>query len=159
MNQTKFAKWLKIICILIALCGGIFYLDIIPMIGQSILISYPELSNYYWYWLIFIWITAIPCYLALFYFWNICLEIGKDRSFTRKNSILLKRISELSLLDSVILFLGNIILAFMNKNHAGVMIGMLFIILAGIGISLLASTLSHLVLKASEIKEENELTI
>jgi hypothetical protein len=152
MNQDKLSKWLKVICVLIAIVGAGFYLWLFPLFIEK------ELNNS-WYWLIVVWVSAIPCYLALGYFWKICSEIGNDNSFSNINAKYLKRISELALIDSIVVILGNILITLIDKVYIEILIIFVIIILSGIGISLIAATLSHLVYKANKIKKENELTI
>lgn len=44
-------------------------------------------------------------------------------------------------------------------NHPGIFLGSLFIEFAGVAVAVTAAALSHLVQKAAEIQQENELTI
>lgn len=159
MEQLSLSKWLKSIAIGIGLIGLIIYLLIIPLWGHDLVQANVDLANYYWPWLIFIWITGIPCFMVLFEFWKICCEIGNDNSFSKENVNSLKRISQLLISDCIILFIGNVVLFFLNMNHPGIALIMLFIMFAGIAVAVLSASLSHLVLKAYKMKEENELTI
>ncbi|MBE5905224.1 MAG: DUF2975 domain-containing protein [Lachnospiraceae bacterium] len=47
----------------------------------------------------------------------------------------------------------------LNRSHPGVLLGSLVVDFVGIAIGVAAAALSHLVYKAAELKEENELTI
>ena len=80
MEQKALSKWLKIIIIGVGICGLVGYFLVIPSFGQSLARQYPEFSGRYLPWLIFIWLTAIPCYIALFFGWKIAANIGGDRS-------------------------------------------------------------------------------
>lgn len=159
MEQLSLSKWLKSIAIGIGSIGLIIYLLIIPLWGNDLVQANPNLANWYWPWLIFIWITGIPCFMVLFEFWKICCEIGKDNSFSKENVNSLKRISQLLVIDCTILFVGNVVLFLLKMNHPGIALIMLFIMFAGIAVAVLSAALSHFVLKACKIKEENELTI
>ena len=119
----------------------------------------PEFSYCYAPWLCIIWLTAIPCYLALYFGWKITTEISRDRSFSMVNSRYLKYISILALADSGYFFLANLALLFLNMNHPAVFLGSLLAEFAGAAVAVASAALSHLVQKAAKIQEENELTI
>lgn len=159
MNQLKLSKWLKAVIIGAGICGSVIYFYVFPFWGKEIVASNPEFSFWYWLWLPFLWITSIPCYATLVCSWKIADKIGKDNSFCRKNANLLKLISILSACDSVFFFTGNIILLLLNMNHPGIVLLAFFVVFAGIVITVTAASLSHLVYKAAQISEENELTI
>ena len=159
MEQKKLSVWLKGIVAGIGICGAVVYCYILPVIGKDLAAAYPEFSGNYWPWLIFLWLTAIPCYIVLADGWRIAGEIGADRSFSGKNARLLKQISMLAAGDSAFFFLGNVVLFFLNKNHPSILLASLFIIFAGVAVSVAAAVLSHLVYKAAVLQEENDLTI
>ena len=159
MEQSGFAKWLKIITIGIGMLGLLFYFVLLPDYGTGLVESYPEFSGFYWPWLLFAWVTSVPCYLCLLEYWKICYEIGIDNSFSEKNARSLKKISQFLILDSAIVFVGNVILFAMEMNHPGVALLMFFVVIAGVAVSVVAAALSHLVLKASVLEEDNSLTI
>lgn len=159
MSQKHLSNWLKLIIIGVGICGLILYLLVLPMMGRTLTDSYPEFSGWFWPWLLFLWSTALPCYLVLRDGWEITVSIGADRSFSYRNAMLLKRISRLALSDTVLLFAGNLLYFFLGMNHPGVMLAFLFICFAGICITVAAAALSHLVYKAAALQEETEYTI
>lgn len=159
MNQSNLSKWLKFITIIVGIMGVLVFFVILPEIGKDIVLSNPEYAYCYWPWLIFIWLMAIPCYLVLVLFWNICGEIEMDRSFSRKNAKLLSLISRLAIIDIIFCFIGNLVFFFLHMSHPSVVIGFLFIIFAGVTVAIVSAALSHLVEKACTIQEENDLTI
>ena len=159
MSQLKLSKWLKAVIVGAVICGSILYFYVFPFWGSEIVTSNSEYSSWYWPWLIYLWITSIPCYAVLVCSWKIADQIGKDQSFCRKNAALLKLISILAAIDSAIVFAGNMILLFLNKNHPGIVFLSIFIIFIGIAVTVTAACLSHLVLKAAQLREENDLTI
>ena len=132
MKQDALAKWLKFIIVGVGFCGLLTYL---------------------------IWISAIPCYAVLVLGWKIADNIRRDRSFSYENAEYLKWISYLSMGDSVFVFLANIIFLLLDMSAAAVMLVICIIVFVGISISICAAALSHLVAKAAEIKEENDLTV
>ena len=117
MEQKHLSNWLKLILVGVALCGLVVYALVVPMYGMSLRSQYPEFSNRFWPWLLFIWVSGIPCFAVLGYAWKIATNIGNDRSFTDQNASLLKTISILSALDAAFFFVGNIVLLFLNMSH------------------------------------------
>ncbi|SCP97213.1 DUF2975 domain-containing protein [Anaerobium acetethylicum] len=159
MNQMSLAKWLKVITIGVGVCGLIFYFGIVPYLGSGLAEQNPELAHAFWPWMVFIWLTGVICYIALFDFWQICCEIGADNSFSEKNALKLKRISQLAAGDSALFFAGNILFLLLDMNHPGIVLLSLLLVFAGIAVAILSAALSHLVLKACDIQDENNLTI
>lgn len=159
MSQNSLSKWLKGMIAGIAVCGCIIYGYLFPVFGKEIAGKYPEFAYCYLPWLIVIWISAVPCYLVLFFGWKITTEIGRDHSFSMENAGYLKYISILALADSGYFFLANLVLWLLNMNHPGIFLGSLLVDFAGTAVAVAAAALSHLVQKAAEIQSENELTI
>lgn len=159
MSQKNLSKWLKGIIAGMAVCGAIIYLYLIPVWGRDLVEANPEFSNCYIPWLAVLLISAIPCYWGLYFGWKISAEIGKDNSFSKENASYLKNISMLAALDSVYFFGANLVLMLLGMNHPGIFLLSLFVVFAGIAVTVAAAALSHLVKKAADMKEENELTI
>ena len=159
MEQKSLSKWLKIVILGIAICGLVVYFLIIPSYGGMMARIYPEFSYCYWPWLIFLWGTAVPCYIALYLGWKIAGNIGKDRSFSLENASLLKWIAWLAAGDVCYFFLGNLVLWFSGMNHPGIVLYSLLVDFAGISICVAAAALSHLVKKAADLQEQSDLTI
>lgn len=159
MGQKGLANWLKVIIIGTGICGLIGYGFLIPFFGKEIVDGAPELSHYYLPWLIFSYISAIPCFAVLVYGFLIANNIGNDKSFSIKNAIYLKNVSVLAIIDSAFVFVMNILYLLFNISHPGVAIMMLFVVFAGIAFSVLAAALSHLVKKAADLQEQSDYTI
>ena len=47
MNQQKLSSWLKVIIIIIGLCGVIVYFGILPDCGSWMQDSYPEFASWH----------------------------------------------------------------------------------------------------------------
>ena len=159
MEQKALARWLKIILIGVGICGLVVYGALLPMYGQALLSRYPEFANRFWPWMIFLWVTALPCYAALAAGWQIAANIGKDRSFSGDNARLLQRIAWLAAGDTAFFFLGNVVLMLLSMNHPGVLLASLLICFAGVAVTVAAVCLSHLVHKAADLQEQSDLTI
>jgi len=156
MNQKKLANALKGILITVGLCGLVVYSYLVPFWGKDIVNSMPEFSYCFWPWLILIWITAVPFYLVLFWGWRIATEIGKDNYFSEINATYLKKIMITAITGSVVFFAGNITFLFLNMNHPGIIFLSLIVFFAGVAVAVASAILSHLVLKAANMKYENE---
>lgn len=159
MKQKYLAKWLKMITIVVGVIGILIYFAAIPVLGGDTFNVFPELDFVFWPWIILIWITSIPCYIALVLFYKICNEIENDNSFSEKNAKLLKNISLLAIFDTIFFFTGNVVYSLLGINRLMIMLVSLFVVFVGIVIGILTAALSHFVLKASELKKENDLTI
>ena len=159
MEQKTCARLLKFIIIGVAICGALIYFCVIPACGESIVQAYPEFSYRYWPWLIFLWITGIPCYGVLVFGWQIATNIGKDKSFSMENAKALKWISWLAIVDTIYFFIGNILFLFLDLSHPGVVLVSLIVVFAGVAVAVAAAALSHLVQKAAALQEQCDLTI
>ena len=159
MNQKKLSLWLKAIIIAVGICGLIIYFGILPSIGSDLTDSYPEFSSWHWPWMIFLWLTAIPCYIILVLAWKIALNIGNDHSFSVENAELLQSIAWLIAGDILFFFIGNAVFFFLSMNHPGIILLSLLICAIGIAISIAAACLSHLVRKAADLQEQSDFTV
>ena len=159
MNQQKLSVYLKIIIAVIGVCGLIVYFLILPTCGESLHASFPEFAAWHWPWLIFLWITAIPCFTVLFFGWQIAVNIGKDHSFSLENARLLQTIAWLVAGVTLYYFIGNVVFFFLNMNHPAIMLLSLLICSAGAAITVAAVCLSHLVRRAADLQEQSDLTV
>ena len=167
MSQKALSIWLKVIIILMAICGLVFYFYVFPIIAVSALSVIPTLVEasfdanvqaYFW-WIRIMWISAIPCYIVLILGWLIASNIGKDKSFTKSNAKYLMLIMIATLIDCIFFFIANVVMLRLGYSSEMIFIVAIISIFAGIVIAVAAAALSHLVLKAAELQEENDLTI
>lgn len=159
MEQKHLSNWLKLILVGVAICGLVVYIFVVPMYGLRLRSLYPEFSNRFWPWAIFIWVSGIPCFTILGYAWKIATNIGNDQSFTNQNASSLKTISILSASDAAFFFVGNIVLLIMNMSHPGVLLASLVIVFVGVAVAVAAAALSHLVKNATVLQEQSDWTI
>ncbi|MDD4796238.1 MAG: DUF2975 domain-containing protein [Eubacteriales bacterium] len=159
MNQRKLSLWLKAVVVGCALCGLVIYLGVFPMIGKDTAAIYPEFAYCLWPWLLFLWITAVPCYIALVVVWRMAGEIGSDNSFCPANARRLKLVAILAAADAAFFFVGNVVFLLLSMTHPGVFLLSFLFVFAGIALSVAAAALSHLVYKGAQLREENDLTI
>lgn len=153
MSRKRLAGWLKVIVFGLAVCGLLIYFLVIPRIGRALAEQNPQFSYCFLPWIIFLWITAIPCYAALAWGWSIACEIGRDRSYSMKNATSLKRIMVAAILDTGVFFIGNVIFLCLNMNHPSILLASMLICVIGTAIAIVAGALSHLVAKAAAQKK------
>lgn len=159
MEQRTLVQWLKILVIFMTVCGGVLCVGVLPMVGKQMAEKYPEFAYCYLPWLFFLWILAVPCFVALRLSWKIFVNIEKDHSFCMENANYMGKISFLAGMDAGFLFLGNVLFLLIGMNHPGILLGAILIVVAGVGISVAAAALSHLVQKAAVLQEQSDLTI
>ena len=110
------------------------------------------------------WLKAITIVLALmgavfFLYIMPVLAMSWRDADESENAKCFRNISHFALLLSVVWFAGIVFLAILAVRQPGISIFMITAVLLSVMISVLAAALSHLVLKAYELKQENELTI
>ena len=160
MKQTTLSRWLKFIILGVGVCGLIVYTLVVPMMGQTIAAAENGAFDYcFWPWLVFIWATSIPCYIALVFAWKIAGNIGADKSFSLSNAKLLKWISVLAAGDAIFFFGGNIVFLLLNMNHPGIVLFSLVVVFVGVAVAVASADLSHLIMKGAALQEQSDWTI
>ncbi|NLT39100.1 MAG: DUF2975 domain-containing protein [Clostridiales bacterium] len=159
MNQKSLSTWLKGAIICLALIGAAVYAFVIPQYGHTIRALESYSVRYYWAWLIFVLISGIPCYIALVLGWKVSVQIGLDNSFSYVNAAMLRKVAVLAAADALYFFAGNIVFWIIGiYEPRDVLISLLPVGCAG-AVSTAGAALSHLIRKAADIKNDNDLTI
>lgn len=159
MKQKELSIWLKFLVTVAGLMGLFLCFWFAPVYGRMLAQKEAHLAKLFWPCLIYIWIAAIPVYLALYEAWQIFTNIGRDQSFIRENVHRLKRITRLSIVEVVLYFGAAVILLWVDLVSIQIFIVIFIILFASMFVSVCASVLSHLVSKSMELQEENDLTI
>ena len=159
MNQKTLSRWLKCILAVVSLCGLIVCIVVIPIFGEHLRTLYPEFSNRFFPWLIFLWTSSIPCFTVLVFAWRMATNIGKDRFFSDQNARLFKWTSILSVVDAGFFFVGNVLLLLLDMNHPSVVFASLVIAFVGVAVAVVSAILFNLVKKATVLQEQSDLTI
>ena len=159
MSSRTLGFLMRLSVLAAAICGVFLCLYVIPSWGESIIYENPEFSGWFWPWLIFAWVVALPCFAVLVFVWKVSGAVTRDTVFTFLTAKWVKMGAVLLLFDAAFLFIGNVILLFLGMNHPGILllsiIGDIFVV----AFALLASVLSRYLTKASVLQEENEGTI
>lgn len=159
MQQKSLSNWLKAAIVCLALFGLLVYGIVIPSYGQSLAAQNPDYAHCFWPWMTLLILTAIPCYTALVFGWQIASDIGKDRSFSEDNARRMKWISNLAFGDVVLFVFGNTMLLFLGMSHPGVFLISLLPDMLGVAIAVCAAALSHLIYKSARMQQDADLTI
>ena len=156
MGRVGLVRTLKGVIIFLAVMAAVCYLVIFPQRVQE------AGGMYNMEWIVTpgiaaVSLSAIPVAIALALFWRICTEIGRDNSFCRRNARWLSGIGFCALLDTGYCAVGTVTIELLVGSPIWIL-GM-GVCMVGLAIALAAFLLSHLVLKAAELKDENDLTI
>ena len=157
MKRVGLVRTLKGVVAFLAVMAAVYYAAIFPSRIREIGLEEPELAWLVTPGVIAISLSAVPIAIALVLFWKICTEIGRDNSFCHQNARWLSGIGVCALIDTGYCAIGTVTLEII----AGSPIWLLgtAVCMVGLAIALAAFLLSHLVLKAADMKDENDLTI
>ena len=159
MKQMEVSKWLKAITVLTGIAGLFFFFLVMPVMAHDIAVMYPEAAYLLWPGMIYGWGIGVICYAILWQFWKVCVEIGRDNSFSAENARAFAVISRLAVCMAVVWFAGVVFLALVHALGPAFGIFMILIAFICIVVAVLSAALSHLVYKSYEMRRENELTI
>jgi len=156
MKRLGLVRALKGALVFMAVMTAVCYLEIFPdrimMAGKMYGMEWMVVPG-----IAAVSLSAIPIIIALVLFWMICTEVGRDNSFCRKNARYLSGIGFCALVDTGYCAVGTVTLEALAGSPVW-LLG-LGVCVVGLAIALAAFLLSHLVLKAAELKSENDLTI
>ena len=152
-------RGMKLAALAAALIGLLAAFVFLPMLASALLEEFPAYQKWYWPCLIYGWVVLLPGFAGLWDFWKICVEIGRDNSFSQKNARALFRICLLALTMATLLAVGVAALCLLGMGLPALLIAMLGFAASCALVALLANALSQLVRRAAAIKDENDLTI
>ena len=159
MKHSIFSKWLKVIIVGTTLIGLACCIFVVPFLADIFKHQYPEFSYWVLPWMLALYITAVPCFLAMGISWKIASNIGKDKSFCHENARLFFWYSRLAFGDSVFFLVVSVIYWLVGMNHPGLLIADLLVVFIGMAVFCCTAALSYLVEKAAKLQDENDLTI
>ena len=157
MKRLGLVRTLKGTIIFLAVMAALCYIEIFP---DAIEEMGRQNANVTWLvtpGTIAVSISAIPIAIALVLFWRICTEIGRDNSFCHKNARWLGGIGFCAMVDTGYCAIGTVTIELLAGSSLWVL-GMA-VCVVGVAIAMASFLLSHLVLKAADMKAENDLTI
>ena len=157
MKRVGLVRTLKGTILFLAAMAAICYLDLFPNLIEDM---GQQNANVTWLvtpGIIAVSVSAIPIVIALVLFWKICTEIGRDNSFCHKNAGWLAGIGFCALVDTGYCAVGTVTLELLVGSPIWVL--GLMVCTVGMAIALAAFLLSHLVLRAADLKSDSDLTI
>ena len=155
-NPERMLKIAGVIAGLIGLALGGWY---IPMRIGWACERYPELSKIYWPGMICDGGVLLMCLLALWQFWKICTEIGRDNSFSQQNVRALNIIGWLMLGIAALLALCLAMIVGSGFISLFIIACLLFWTVVFVLAAMLATALSNLVRRAAETRGEENLPL
>ncbi len=159
MKQMEVSKWLKVITILTGIAGLLFFFLVMPVLAWDMAQGYAEAAYLMWPGMIYGWGIGVICYAILYQFWKVCVEIGRDNSFSAENAHSFVIISRLMVFMAAVWFVGLVFLAVIHCLGPAFGIFMILCTFICIVVAVLAAALSHLIYKSYEMRQEQELTI
>ena len=143
---------------MISAAGAALFLWVILMAGE--MIPYDErMSAHAAAIYLYICGAALPCALAVGMLAAVIHEIGEGRAFTMRNAKWMRGIAGMAFLECAYILAGLIGWSAVGLMHPGVILMALMLMMLGAGIGILAQSLAGLVMKASAIQQENDLTV
>lgn len=159
MNTNSIKNMMRVFIIALAVIGLIFYAYAVPVIGKTIANAYPEFSNCYYPWLVFISITAIPCYIVLIELWKLSTKVANEEVFEAPTVKIFNKISFMAALDIIFFLIMNLAFMLVGMNHPSILIGAFVVTIIGAAFSFCAKVAGEYVGQAAMLKEETDLTI
>ena len=159
MSSKALGNLMKISVIAAAVCGLFLCLFVIPSWGRGIIWANPEFSDWFWPWLIFTWLVALPCFAILVYIWKVSCAVIDDTVFNIRTAKWVKTGAILLLSDAALLFIGNVVLLLLDMNYPGVLLFSVIGDIFAVALALLAAVLSRYLTKAAVLQEESEGTL
>lgn len=157
MKRVGLVRTLKGTILFLAALVAVWYIEIFPIRIREIGAQMPEFAWLVTPGIIAVSASAIPIVIALVLFWKICTEIGRDNSFCHENARWLGGIGLCAMVDTGYCAVGTVTIELLAGSSLWVL-GMA-VCVVGVAIAVASFLLSHLVLKAADMKTENDLTI
>ncbi len=159
MKKSTLPKWLKVVLAGCGLCGLMIYFHFIPAVGRELTGMLPEYTHCFWLWLIFLWLTGIPCFGVLVLGWQIAGTMQHDNEFTETNSKRFCWIARLMVGDAIFLVCGTVLYWLLGMAHPSMVILSIGCGFAGGAIAIAAKVLAILTSKAAALQEQSDWTI
>lgn len=144
MNQKKMSVMLKGIAVTAGMMGLIFLAVMMPMLALDCRREYEEFAYLFYPGLAYGWLIGILAFAALYEFWKICTEIGRDNSFSKENVLSLNRISMIAMIEAGIWFVGLVGLIIIGSIGIGFIVLMTVAIVISLAISIIATVLAQI---------------
>jgi hypothetical protein len=155
MKNKQLTVLFRCALVLIALCGIAVCAFWYPKDGAAVIAAKGGVVG--WIYQIFLWLTALPCFVMLFFGWKFSESMERESVFTHATAQYLKISFKILIVDLAVFIVGNIFfLAFQCSNY-----GWLYLLVAVVGYAIAAIiyTLFYYVSRAAVLQEESEGTV
>ena len=157
--ERGIVTFLKLAVAVIGFCVLALCIFWAPTLADRAVNMYPEFEFLKYPVLFYIFITAIPFYIALYHTFRLLNYIENRNAFSDMAVASLRHIKHYAMIEVILYMLGLILLGFLKALHPGIIIMGGVIAFAALTVSLFAALLQELLRNALEIKEENDLTV
>ena len=140
--------------IIVAICGIAVCFYLLPSLGMLIRDNNPGYANFYFPWLIFLWVTIMPCFAVLVFIWKVSTAIKLETVFTLKTASYFTACTIILFCDVVFFFAGNIVFLLLGLNHVWIMFLSLIAGIFGTTLTVLMAFFSRYLTKAATLQEE-----
>ncbi len=150
---------LKVVSLLMAGLALFALIYLVPYLFGVLIRANHEYIYWFSAWETVLVIGSLPIFCALVFAFIISGRIQKGNSFCVENVRLLRGIAILAMLDSVYFVIANVVMYFCGFNWTKMIFVSIIVAFFGIVLSIAFQAISVLTGKATEIKDENDLTI
>lgn len=158
-TKNNYVKFLRAVLLILGVGILVFAIVYLPYFAELAAGYYKELSYLKTPLLIFVYMSAVPFYIALFQGYKICSTIVNNNPFSKENVKSFRIASFSALTVSIMYFTGTGAFVFLKVDRPILYIVFTLIGACALVVTLLCEVLSQLLKKAIEISEENELTV
>ncbi|ENH95642.1 hypothetical protein J416_14962 [Gracilibacillus halophilus YIM-C55.5] len=148
----KFALFV-IGCIVIGLCIWMVH------VAAETAATYPEFAYLQYPVLIYLYITTVPFFYALYQAYTMIRYMDVGEAFSDQTIDRLRTIKYCAVIISVLYVIGSILLTLQSAMHPGIALASITIVFASVVIAYFATLLQELLARAISIKKENECTV
>ena len=159
MEHRKVSRLLILAGVIAVLGGGYLFFVDAPMAALRYRELMPEYAYLFIPALVFLWVIGLIYLAAMADYFRVCRRIGQDRSFCPDNEKSLSRIARLLIGAAAIWLLGIPLGLLLGLSFGIWTAAFLLASAASAAMGMLALGLSRLLKRATEMKEENDLTV
>ncbi|TKI66900.1 DUF2975 domain-containing protein [Lysinibacillus mangiferihumi] len=147
--MKKLAMWLKFLIIIVALSSILFFSFVVPLMTATI--EGMPIT-------LFMWVTALPFYIALWFAWKICSVIS-EQLFSEQHIKHLKNISYLAMSEIVLYAIGIVYIIISEQATITILAFCLLFLGMAVTLTLFLRVLANVFQEAKQLEEEAKLTI
>ncbi|MBQ3079170.1 MAG: DUF2975 domain-containing protein [Clostridia bacterium] len=156
-KRSCFGLWTAVW--MLAVIGTFVFAFFVPFGAKEIISRNSSMERLFWPYLAYLWAVGIMYYWVIFEFSRVVKRISLDASFCRENARSMKNISAITLATGIWFLMGLALSPLFGAFSMGLLAARCIFAAICFTISLFAHALSRLILRAAEIKAENDLTV